>query len=351
MKKIFIVAMAAAVAFTLTGCKGTNEKRGDEHLKEGRFRNAINSYLEAKKKGKMSDEFFDNFTLALVRAGDAESKKDLSSELINNYFEKAAINIPKVKENATIEEYVKTLADIGKRQASQEGVDYATIINAFAKIDSAESIAKTRHVAESDVKSIRADAEKNYVARNLNEAVSEEDPVVSEYLLLRMAEMAPNNAEIQAALNKSRKATRGYFLIFGENVPDLSGKQRVDKWGYVMAMPTIKITKNSLSGELQFWASTGNNTELDPSLIKLVSTDGKEVFAKGNTGWCEAEVLVGKKGDEKIEKKQKKFKGKGKLMNEFQCSVNVSFSFPAGFVPDYIHYKDEFGEGKKYLGH
>ena len=351
MKKIFIVAMAAAVAFTLTGCKGTNEKRGDEHLKEGRFRNAINSYLEAKKKGKMSDEFFDNFTLALVRAGDAESKKDLSSELINNYFEKAAINIPKVKENATIEEYVKTLADIGKRQASQEGVDYATIINAFAKIDSAESIAKTRHVAESDVKSIRADAEKNYVARNLNEAVSEEDPVVSEYLLLRMAEMAPNNAEIQAALNKSRKATRGYFLIFGENVPDLSGKQRVDKWGYVMAMPTIKITKNSLSGELQFWASTGNNTELDPSLIKLVSTDGKEVFAKGNTGWCEAEVLVGKKGDEKIEKKQKKFKGKGKLMNEFQCSVNVSFSFPAGFVPDYIHYKDEFGEGKKFLGH
>ena len=201
------------------------------------------------------------------------------------------------------------------------------------------------------MKDIRLETEKIYVAHNLSEATSEEDPVVSEYLLLRMAEMAPNNADIQAALNKSRKTTRGYFLIFGENVPDLSGKQRVDKWGYVMAMPTIKITKNSLSGELQFWASTGNNTELDPSLIKLVSTDGKEVFAKGNTGWCEAEVLVGKKGDEKIEKKQKKFKGKGKLMNEFQCSVNISFSFPAGFVPDYIEYKDNFGIGRKFLGH
>ncbi len=351
MKKIFIAALAAAVAISLTGCKGTNEKRGDEHLKEGRFRNAINSYLEAKKKGKMSDEFFDNFTLALVRAGEAESKKDLSSDLINNYFEKAAVNIPNVKENATIEEYVKTLADIGKRQASQEGVDYATIINAFAKIDSAESVAKIRHVAESDVKSIRAEAEKNYVARNLQEATSEDDPVVSEFLLLRMAEMAPTNAEIQAALNKSRKTTRGYFLIFGENIPDLSGKQRVDKWGYVMALPIYKPSKTGLTAELQFWASTGNNTELDPSKIKLVSTDGKEVFAKGDTGWCEAEVLVGKKGDEKIEKKQKKFKGKGKLMNEFQCSVNVSFSFPAGFVPDYIEYKDNFGIGRKYLGH
>ena len=351
MKKIFIAALATAVAISLTGCKGTNEKRGDEHLKEGRFRNAINSYLEAKKKGKMSDEFFDNFTLALVRAGDAESKKDLNSDLINNYFEKAAINIPQVKENATLEEYIKTLGEIGKRQAAQEGVDYATIINAFAKIDSAESVAKTRHVAESDIKNIRAETEKLYVARNLSEATSEEDPVVSEYLLLRMEAMAPTNAEIQAALNKSRKTTRGYFLIFGENIPDLSGKQRVDKWGYVMAMPTIKLTKTSLAGELQFWASTGNNTDLDPSKIKLVSTDGKEVSAKGDTGWCEAEVLVGKKGDEKIEKKQKKFKGKGKLMNEFQCSVNISFSFPAGFVPDYIHYKDDFGEGKKFLGH
>ena len=351
MKKIFIAALATAVAISLTGCKGTNEKRGDEHLKEGRFRNAINSYLEAKKKGKMSDEFFDNFTLALVRAGDAESKKDLNSDLINNYFEKAAINIPQVKENATLEEYIKTLGEIGKRQAAQEGVDYATIINAFAKIDSAESVAKTRHVAESDIKNIRAETEKLYVARNLSEATSEEDPVVSEYLLLRMEAMAPTNAEIQAALNKSRKTTRGYFLIFGENIPDLSGKQKVDKWGYVMAMPTIKLTKTSLAGELQFWASTGNNTDLDPSKIKLVSTDGKEVSAKGDTGWCEAEVLVGKKGDEKIEKKQKKFKGKGKLMNEFQCSVNISFSFPAGFVPDYIEYKDNFGIGRKYLGH
>ena len=353
MKKIFIAAMAAAVAFTLTGCKGTNEKRGDEHLKEGRYRNAINSYLEAKKKGKMSDEFFDNFTLALVRAGDAESKKDLSSDLINNYFEKAAVNIPQVKENSTIEEYAKTLAEIGKRQAAQEGVDFATIINAFAKIDSAESVAKLRHIAEPAIKAIREETEKLYVARNLSEATGEEDPVVSEYLLLRMAEMAPNNAEIQAALNKSRKTTRGYFLIFGENIPDLSGKQRVDKWGYVMAFPTIKITPNSLSGELQFWASTGNNTELDPAGLKLVSTSGESVAVKAGGGWCEAEVLVGKKGDEKIEKKKKNFKPgtKGKLMNEFQCSLNVTFNYGKGFVPDYVEYKDQYGIGRKYLGH
>ena len=51
MKKIFIAAMAAAVAFAMTGCKGTKEKRGDEHFMESRYRNAINSYHDAKKKG------------------------------------------------------------------------------------------------------------------------------------------------------------------------------------------------------------------------------------------------------------------------------------------------------------
>ena len=37
-------------------------------------------------------------------------------------------------------------------------------------------------------------------------------------------------------------------------------------------------------------------------------------------------------------------------MNEFQCGLNVSFSFDKGVVPDYIQYKDEFGIGKKFLG-
>jgi hypothetical protein len=248
-----------------------------------------------------------------------------------------------------VEEYVTTLANVGKQQAAQEGVDYNTVINAFAKIDTALATAKARNVAEGAVKAIRTEAENAYVARNLSDAKAESDPVVCEYQLMKLAEMAPENADVKAALNKSRIGTRGYFLIFGEQIGEPVNR-RIDKWGYVMAFPTIKIAPGSLSGELQFWASTGNNTELDPSKIKLVSTDGQEVFAKGNSGWCEAEVLVGKKGDEKIEKKKQSFKGKGKLMNEFQCSVNVSFSYGKDFVPDYIEYKDEFGIGRKFLG-
>ena len=351
MRKLFIAALAVGVALSMTGCKGTNEKRGDEHLKEGRFRNAINSYLDAKKKGSMSDEFYDNFTLALVRAAEMEAKKDLNSELLDNYYGKASVNMPEVKKDEVVEEYVTKLATLGKQQATQEGVDYNTVINAFAKIDTALATAQARHIGEGTVKAIRTEAENAYVSKNLADAVGESDPVVSEYQIMKLAEMAPENADVKAALNKSRKGTRGYFLIFGEQIGEPVNR-RIDKWGYVMAFPTIKIAPGSLSGELQFWASTGNNTELDPSKITLVSTTGESVVAKASGGWCEAEVLVGKKGDEKIEKKKQAIKAgtKGKLMNEFQCSLNVSFSFGKDFVPDYVEYKDEFGIGRKFLG-
>ena len=352
MKKIFLAALAVSVAFALTGCKGANEKRGDEHLQANRYKNAINSYLDAKKKGKVSDEFYDNFTLALVRAANAEAKSNINSDLLSGYFDKAVSNMPEVKKPEVVEEFVTSYAEVGKMQASQQGVDFGTVLQAFAKIDTALSVAKRMGAGEASVKSIRMDAEKAFVPQALAEANDETDPVVSEYMLLRVAEVAPENADVKAALNKSRKGTRGYFLIFGENIPDPSGKNRVDKWGYVMALPTIKIVPGSLSGELQFWASTGNNTTLDPSKIKVVSTDGRESIAKASGGWCEAEVLVGKKGDEKIEKKRQNLKKgeMGKLMNEFQCGLNVSFSFAKDFIPDYIEYKDEYGIGRKFLG-
>lgn len=351
MKKIFIASMAAAVAFSMVGCKSKNESRGDEHLEAGRFANAIKSYVEAAKKGDVSDEYYDNFAKALVLGAEKELKADVNSEKAEGYFDKFTEIVDKVQNTEVIQTYVNLIADQGKKQSGEEGVDFGTVVNAFAKLDSAASLAKRRGLSESSIKALRTEAENAYVSKNLGAATSESDPVVAEYQLLKLAEIAPANADVQSALNKNRKLTRGYFLIFGEQIGEPVSR-RIDKYGYVMAMPTIKMGPTSLTGEIQFWASTGNNTELDPTKIKLVSTEGQEVFATTTGGWCEKEELVGPKNDQKIEKKKKPFKKneKGKLMNEFQCSANIAFSFPKGFVPDYIEYKDVYGQGKKFLG-
>ena len=348
MKTKQLIVLMAASALLLAGCKGANEKRGDSYLEEGRYQNAINSYLTAKEKGKMSDEFYDNFTLALAKRAEMESKKDPQSDLIHGLFEQALQNIGKVQNVETAAQIGEALSAVGLNQASAEGADLGTIIDGFAKIDASISLLTRLGGDVSKVKAFRTQAENVYVSKALPEALEEDDPVVKEYNLLAIELIAPNNADLKAAHNKSRIVTRPYFLIFGENIPNKS--PLVDKWGYIMAFPSISISATSLTGELQFWASTGNNTELDPALIKLVSVKGDSVFASGNKGWCEAEVIVGKKGQEKVEKKQKPFTGKGKLMNEFLCSVNVSFSYPKDFVPDYVEYKDQFGVGRKYLG-
>ena len=348
MNKFFLTA-ALATTLAFTACKGTNEKRGDEHLQNARYRNAINSYLEAKKKGSISDEFYDNFTLALVRAAEVEAKKDPLSALLSGYFSKAAQNLDSVKSDEVKKEYSRILADVGRVQVSQEGIDYGTILNGFASIDSALSVAKTVGT-DAEIKTIRTEAEKAYVAKNISTAKDEEDPVVAEYRLLQMAEVAPDNEEVKTALNKSRVSTRGYFLIFGENIGERVNS-RIDKYGYVMAFPTLKMAPGSLNGELQIWASTGNNTEFDVSKIKIISTDGREAIAKqSGAGWCIAEVIEGKGDNERVVPKKQSFKGKGKLLNEFQCGVMVSFSYDKDFTPDYVIYKDEYGEGRKYLG-
>lgn len=349
MKTRQLTVLLAASAFLLAGCKGTNEKRGDEHLQAGRYQNAINSYLTAKDKGKLSDEFYDNFTLAIAKRAEQESKRDPQSDLLHGLFEQAVQNLNKVNDVETAGQIAEALSTVGLNQATAEGAELGTILDGFAKIDSSISLLKRLNGDFAKVQAIRTQAENAYVARALPEALEADDLVEREYALLSIQLIAPNNAEFKEAHNKNLVKTREYFLIFGENIPNKS--PLVDKWGYVMAFPSIKIGPTSLTGELQFWASTGNNTELDPALIKLVSTKGDSAFAKMvGKGWCDAEVIVGKGDNQKVEKKQKPFTGKGKLMNEFQCSVNVSFSYPNGFVPDYVEYKDQFGIGRKYLG-
>lgn len=349
--KIQLLVAFAGLAVILAGCKGTNEKRGDDHLEKGEYRNAINCYLDAKNRGHISDEFYDNFTLALVKAAEVEAKKDPSSSLLTGYFEQTMKNLAQVKNQEAAQKIAEAMANVGKAQSSVEG-DLGTNVDGFAKIDSAIAVVQRTGGNVASVKSVRTEAENAYVARTLSDAQDEEDPVVREYNLLKIELMAPDNAQLKAALDKSRLQTRPYFLIFGENIGETPSKL-IDKWGYVMALPDVKIGPSSLSGELQFWASTGNNTELDVSKIRLVSTKGDESVAQLNAkgkNWCEAEVITGPKGAEKVETKQKPFKEDKKLLNEFKCSVQISFSYSQGFVPDYIEYKDQFGIGRKYLG-
>ena len=329
--------------------KGDQELNGDKNLEEKLCYAAVDAYMKAAKGECQSDELYDNYSRALVCAAEAAAEKKLNSTDIDYFFGLANENLAKVKDAEAVKEYVTALASVAKRQTAQEKLDYDSVVKAFAKIDSAISAARTMGVDELLVTAIRAEAENDYVAKNFPDAMSESDLVYREYKILKIAEIAPDNDEVAAALNESRKATRGEFLDFKEHVNE-PVSSLIDKWGYVIAIPTIKVTSSSLSGELQVLSLIGTATEFAPQNAKVVSTDGREANVKGNTGWCEQEVLVGKKGEERIEKKQKAFKGKGKFMVGGKCSLILSATYAKDFVPEYIEYKDSDGIGRKYLG-
>jgi len=338
-KKLLVLTFGLALA--LVGCKSKNESRGDEHLAEGRFMNAVRSYTAAEQAGSVSDEFYDNFTLAYVKVLGQMVKKDPMSEAIRGYVEQIEKSLPKLKNPKVAEEYVGVLVEAGKAQTAVEG-EYEYTLQGFANLDSAVAIAKRYNVPGDAPVKARAAAEDAFVKKTIAAAQAEDNSVAREYTLLTANVVAPKNAELQKVLNEVRLKNRADFLIF-----EAAGIEQPSRWvniyGYIMAFPSIAISPTGLKGELQVWASTGNNTDFEVGKIKLVSTDGKEVFAtQTSVGWCQSSDPMGKK-KEKLDKK-------GKLLNENQCSANIAFSYGADFIPDYVEYKDQFGLGRKYLG-
>lgn len=336
-----VLAMTLGLAMLVVGCKSKNESRGDEHLAEGRYMNAVRSYTAVLQSGKMSEEFYDNFTLSYIKVLGQMVKKDPMSEAIRGYTEQIEKNLPKVKDNKVVEEYVNVLIDAGKAQVAVEG-EYEFTLQGFRNLDSAAAIAKRYNVPGSASTQARTEAEATFVKKIMADAQLESNTVAREYVLLSAEVVAPNNAELKKALNEVRLKNRDQFLIF-----EAAGIESPSRWvntnGYIIAFPSLSMASTSFKAEIQFWGSTGNNTDLEVEKIKLVSTDGKEVLAKQvGIGWCSSSDPEGKK-KEKLNKV-------GKLLNEGQCSANITFSYPSGFVPDYVEYKDQYGIGRKYLG-
>jgi len=329
-------------AVLLVSCKGKNESDGDSYYKKGKFRNAVNSYVEAKKKGKISDEFYDSFVVAYASSAKQTALKNASDGYIGGCIEQIYKNLPNTKKSTTLDSVVVALTDIGVAQIKGD-YEYEYTMQGFRNIDSALAIAKRGNVSAEYAKKARKDMESMVVKRALESAEGADHPVGAEYALLEAEVFAPDNEELKKALNGVRLKNRADLLIF-EAVGVEKPSRFVNKYGYILAFPTINITPTGATAEIVVWNSTGNNVDFDFSKLKMVSTKGETVSAKVGGGSCYMSDHLGqKKGP---------LKGTvGKLLSELTCLVNISYSFPNGFIPDYVDYKDGNNNmGRKYLG-
>jgi len=347
-KKVVFFLVSAAVLF---GCKGKNESDGDSYYKDGKYRNAVNSYTAALQKGKISDGFYDSFVIAYASAAKQTAKKNASDDIIRSYVEQIHKNLPKSKKATTKDSVVLALSEIGVAQA-MGGFEYEYTLQGFRNLDSAISIAKRNGGSNAGIaESSRKKAEEAVVKHAIenSQAIENSDcpteNIAAEYVLLEAEVVAPKNPALKAALNKIRMKNRGCYLLFAEDIIGQRASRLVDKYGYVMSFPSISIGPTSTTGEIAIWNSVGNNVDFDVSTIKMVSTDGKEVPVKYvGGGWCFMSDHLGKM--------KSQFKGSvGKLLSELSCNAKVSFTYPSGFIPDYIDVKDKDNNiGRKYFG-
>jgi len=327
----------------LISCKGKNESDGDSYYEKGKFRNAVNSYVEARKKGKISDEFYDNFVIAYASSAKQTAQKNASDGYISGCIEQIFKNLPNTKKSATLDSVVVALSDIGVAQIKGD-YEYEYTLQGFRNIDSALSIAQRGNVNGEYAKKARKDMEDMVIKRAIENSEGADHPVAAEYALLEAEVFAPDNAELKKALNNVRVKNRADLLIF-EIVGIEKPSRFVNKYGYIIAFPSIKVGPTGTTAEVVVWNSTGNNVDFDFSKLKMVSTKGEEVFAKVGGGFCYmSDPLNEKKGP---------LKGSvGKLLSELTCLVNISYSYPNSFIPDYVDYKDGNNNlGRKYLGH
>jgi len=339
LKKGILFLVFAAL---LMSCKGKNESDGDSYYKKGKFRNAVNSYVEAKKKGKISDGFYDSFVIAYASSAKQTALNNASDGYVGGCIEQIYNNLPNTKKSTTIDSVVVALTDIGVAQIKGD-YEYEYTVQGFRNLDSAIAIAKRSNTNGEYAKKNRKDMENMVVKRALESAEGADHPVGAEYMLLEAEVFAPDNADLKKALNSVRLKNRADFLIF-EAVGIEKPSRFVNKYGYIIAFPIINVTSTGITGQVNIWNSTGNNVDFDFSKLKLVSTKGEAVFAKVGGGTCEMSDHLGeKKGP---------LKGSvGKLLSELRCLVNISFSYPNGFIPDYVDYKDASNNlGRKYLG-
>jgi len=341
-KKVVFFLVSAAMLF---GCKGKNESDGDSYYKDGKYRNAVNSYTAALSKGKISDGFYDSFVIAYASAAKQTAKKNASDDIIRSYVEQIHKNLPKSKKAATKDSVVLALSEIGAAQVLG-GFEYEYTLQGFRNLDSAISIAKRNGGSNAGVaESSRKKAEDAIVKQAIENSDGAENTIAAEYTLLEAEVVAPKNAALKTALNKIRMKNRGDYLLFAEEIIGQKPSRLVDKYGYVMSFPIINIGPTSTTGELAVWNSTGNNVDFDVSTIKMVSTDGKETNAKYlGGGWCFMSDHLGKM--------KSQFKGSvGRLLSELSCQAKLSFNYPSGFIPDYVEVKDKDNNiGRKYLG-
>lgn len=332
MTKVTLCA-GLSLAFLLTGCRSRQEASGDKYRKAGDPLHALMQYEEALKRGKLSKEFWVNYTAVNIGAMKLRAKEDPTAEFLDILKDTVASLLtqhpnPVNQEafGATLQEIASARIKMGTPEAIEGGFRF---LQAAEKAGAASgSAAVKQQIVATKLKEIADDYKE--AATNPNFGIA------ADYKLNKLSLMIGGETpEMSDLWSKVRKVNLNTYLMYdNDDVVENLGERpdaRINKYGVLLGI--VKYEPGSTTTKIQVKAWNGSSGP-----IRFVGDNFTLVDKAGGTYKPSAKIGgFAKTAKDQIGKTDESKTG------------GLTFNHPAGTDVDYLEFTSGSGVTRKYL--
>lgn len=321
-----------SLAFLLTACRSRQEAAGDKYRKAGNPLQSLMQYEEALKRGKVSKEFYKNYTLVNIQAMDLRAKEDPTAEFLDILKDTVASLLTQYPDPQNQTLFATVLSNIANARIKMGTPD--AVEGGFRFLSAAEKAGATGGAGAKDqvvaakIKEIESD---------FKDAASEPTSgIIADYKMNKLALMIGSETPAMSELwSKIRKLNLNTYLMY-DNDDVLAGlgerpDARINKYGVLLGI--VKYEPGSTTTKIQVKAWNGASV---PFLYKgddftLVAKDGSTFKPTAKIGgFSKTAKDVIQKGDE-------------------SKTGGLTFTHPAGTEISHLEFKCDAGLSRKYL--
>jgi hypothetical protein len=330
MTKVMLCA-GLGLAFLLTSCRSRQEASGDKYRKVGDPLHALMQYEEALKRGKLSQEFYKNYTQVNIQAMGLRAKEDPTAEFLDILKDTVASLLNQHPDPANQALFAQTLQTIANQRIKMGTPD--AVEGGFRFLQAAEKAGGSGGSAA---------AKKEIVAAQLKEVEDEykegaTNPtagIIADYKLNKLSLMIGGETpEMKDLWAKVRKLNLNTYLMYDNDDVDLGERPdaRINKYGVLLGVVKYEPGSTATKVQVKAWNGSSGPIHFLGDNFTLVDEAGQvyKPSAKiGGFGKTPKDIIG--KGDE-------------------SKTGGLTFNHPAGTKPSYLEFKSESGMSRKYL--
>ncbi len=332
MTKVTLCA-GLSLAFLLTSCRSRQEASGDKYRKIGDPLHALMQYEEALKRGKLSKEFWKNYTTVNIAAMGLRAKEDPTAEFLDILKDTVASLLVQHPDPANQATFGKTLQEIAAARIKVGSPD--AVEGGFRFLQAAEKAGAASGSAA--VKNQIVAAKLKEITDDFNEASTNPTAgIIADYKLNKLAIMIGGETpEMSALWTKVRKLNLNTYLMYdNDDVLENLGERpdaRINKYGVLLGIVKYDAGSTATKIQVKAWNGSSGPIKFVGDAFTLVDKAGKEFKPSAKIGgFAKTDKDVVGKGDE-------------------SKTGGLTFNHPAGTSVAYLEFKTGSGITRKYL--